>query len=163
MNPRILLLPSLILVFQSCTKSDAYSQYSGYYPDLMETKIVREAPFTGPVRASIQETQMELVGPVLFVLDPGEGVHAYRAFNQSKYLFLIAPGCSYMTPTSTGIVVDRTIDLVEFGQLSTQTVAYRGSKLNVLEELRPPDGKEIPPIFQRNNRLKNTEIIRWQN
>ncbi len=155
-----LLLATLLVV--SCAKVSDYDQYSAYYPDLMEHKYLREFPFIGFPRNSTHETQMELVNGVLYIMDAYDGIHALRNTDKRKVYFLIAPGCTQMTPYSSGIVSDRTVDLITFGKKGNQTVDFVGQQLDVLDELAPPDGKEIPPIFQRQNRQKNTEIIRWE-
>lgn len=153
---------ALGLMLISCSKEKADSKYSAYYADLMSLSVLRDVPHMGPKRTAVQETQMEIVGPVLYVLDPYEGVHTYKNSNHSKYNFLISPGATKLTPNSGGIYVDRAVDIANFGSRGNQTIAYRGYSANPLQELQPPDGKEIPPIFKRENRIKDTEIIKWE-
>ncbi|MHB1277124.1 MAG: hypothetical protein ACYC1Q_01860 [Bacteroidia bacterium] len=145
----------------ACSKNTETGDYTSYYPHLMDIDVLRDPPHTGFARVGQNETQMEVVGPVLFILDESNGVSALLASANRRVLFCISPGASYLQTYPGGVKVDRSIDLVTFGKKANQTVAFVGASLGVLEELQPPDGKEIPPIFQRENRIKNTEIIRW--
>ncbi|HCS20213.1 MAG TPA: hypothetical protein DIW47_06565 [Bacteroidetes bacterium] len=156
---RALFICFLLLI--ACSKNTETDDYTSYYPHLMNIDVLRDYPHVGFARVGQNETQMEVVGPVLFVLDESNGVSALQASTNKRVLFCISPGASYMVPYFEGVMVDRTVDLVTFGKKSNQTVTYVGASLDVLEELQAPDGKKIPPIFQRENRIKNTEIIRW--
>lgn len=157
----------LILLITGCVRDDEYEQdyiNSSYHAVVMDISDLRNSVRFEAGRILRNPGKICLLNDFILINEKYKGIHIFDnsdSYNPVHEGFIHIPGCIDMAIKDNLLYADNSIDLVliDIGDISDIKLLKRIE--SVFPEPMPPDGTDIPYMYNQSNRPSNTVIVEW--
>jgi hypothetical protein len=167
MNCRLYVFIVLLALLASCTPRPFHVRYTEYKPVLMQRESLERS-----ITLHTPE-QIESPGKIFYkdnyilISERYKGIHIIDNTDPAKPVnkgYIRVPGCVDMAIKNSTLYVDNAVDLVaiNISNIGNTEISVANRLKETFPELMPPDGFDVPPKYWKENRPKNTVIVRWE-
>ncbi len=162
---RNLLLLSFVVVLFTGSSSPYREPLTNYVPIMMNREQLNTSFAALPAQGMKATGKLYKFNNVLFVIEPGKGIHVFDNTNSSQPLatgFLRIPGCVDMALKDGFLYADNAIDLITIDISNTANIRVVNRIQNVFPETLPPDKLRMPIAYSKDKRPKDLIVVGWE-
>lgn len=157
----------MVFLIIGCNRDDEYEQdiiNSSYHAIVMDISDLRNSVRFEAGRILRNPGEVCLFGDFIFINEKYKGIHIFNnsdPYNPVHEGFVHIPGCTDMAIKDNLLFSDNSIDLVILDISDMQDIKLLNRIECVFPEPMPPDGTDIPYVYNLANRPANTVIVEW--
>ncbi len=155
----------LLLLLYSCRREPR--DYTKFTPVLLKRESLESSvTFHAPEKIT-EPAKIYYKDNFIFISERFKGVHVIDNTDPKNPVntgYISVPGCIDMAIHGNTLYADNAVDLVAVDLNSVGSSSLKVTKRikEVFPELNPPDGKELPEKYAKENRPENTVLVAWK-